>query len=897
MKKKDLFLGLGLLGALSVQAQSVYEGSTVPEEGSGTFYLYQVESGLWLQNNQRVPGQWTTHAQLDKNGFDVNVIKIDGGYQLDPKAGGNHSINSGDDRFYMDTNKPVSPWGFVPVTVSGVSNAYNIKALIGDGVDEEYLIGASGDQLSDKPEYTTWQLVSREERIKKMTAAVADGAVDATWLIPGQDLSRVDDRAALWTKKFSSDGSSVSLAGRDFNSVQEAWHRATNYMHYITLTDLPNGTYEFTLQGWYRDAEEVNEEYHQRVVDGTEVLRAVYFAGAASNYIKSITSEASDVEVADQYTYYIEEAGKWIPNSCDQASTVFSAGAYTNEWIKCVVTDGTLTIGVRKLDADHRDWLVYDNFQLRYVSTDTPAQDLTELNGFLADILAKAEALPVTPPAVAAAIEKAKAAQGSTSATELNEAALELLALVDGVSKAKDDISNFNATKTIAEAEGVDVTEAVEQFNAAVTRDEFADAIKTLRYARRRNAADKQEDVFKGQPVAAGDYYIYNVGQKQFLSPGSDWGAHAALNMPGCEITLEPEGDSGSDFHIDTHLYNGDSHYMNYRGYLDCPKAGAWRFVPVEGKENVYNIVQADYPDVHVAWNPYASVDAGNGDETTVGTECRGLQADDLNAQWKLVTKAERIALFDGASIDNPVDATVLIKSPGFNQREKADVEWVFSHASIWEYGANHNDFAAESYNTESCDINQMVTGMPQGVYVLSAQGFYRNGAHDKQPNLEPLQNAILYAGMDYDVYLPNIMECNFMAPGEGNNAVSEEGETYQYPDGIVQATNFFRSGLYRTHITLLKDDDLDFPIGMAKDEQGEEGDWAVIDNFRLTYYGNNTTIDEVEEKVTTGVNAVRELPAVRVADNTIYNMQGIRVTNVSKPGLYIINGKKVVVK
>ena len=209
------------------------------------------------------------------------------------------------------------------------------------------------------------------------------------------------------------------------------------------------------------------------------------------------------------------------------------------------------------------------------------------------------------------------------------EAITSLQAAIDVIKLVKDTITYFHETKAITDRLGIDTTEAMETFNTATTSDDYNKALTMLRYTRRIHAADTQDDVFAGQPVSLGKFYLYNVGRKQFLCGGSDWGAHAALGIPGIELTLEDGGESGTGlkkYHIETGLYNGENnHYLNYRGYMDCAPGDGFSFLPVEGKENVYYIVQGDYPDVHMAWNPYASTDAGNNDETTVGTECRNL--------------------------------------------------------------------------------------------------------------------------------------------------------------------------------------------------------------------------------------------------------------------------------
>lgn len=880
-------------------AQSPFAGSLPPTEGSADFYLYQVESGTWLQNNQRVRGQWTTHAQLDKNGFDVEVIARDGSYQLNPKEGANHSINSGNDRLYMDTGHGVSPWAFIPVTVEGVSNAFNIQAMPWDELEAPYLLGESNDELSDNPENTTWQLVTRAERLAQMQAAAANGPVDATWLIPGQDFGRNDERRGRWTHRFISDGSSVGMGGRDFNAVQEAWHRATNYVDYIVLTDLPNGTYRFTVQGWYRDTEAESFDFQQRVADGTEVLRANYFAGAAAAPLMAISKFAKSEEVADKYTFFVEPAGVWIPNNLDNAAEVFSDGEYMNEWIETVVTDGTLIVGISKREADHRDWLVYDNFQLQYVGPQTPAVDLSGVKGELEALIAEAEAAPSTP-AVTAAIASAREALNADNATSIRVAIFDLQNVVSGVQASANEINLYNRIKELCVAEGVNTASADEKFLNAVSRDDYRNALTEIRYNRRRAHADKQADVFEGVPVQEGEFYLYNIGQQQFLSGGADWGAHAALSFPGWPMTLEAEIPEENAYHINTNLFNGpDNHYMNYRGYLDCGKGSPWMFVPVEGKENVYNIVQYDWQDAYVIWYPYASVDAGNADETTVSTELRGVDPADPNAQWKLVSRAEREALLENASLENPVDATFFIKSPNFNQREGADSSWQFTNGNIWEYGGNHYDFAAESWNTPDCDINQLIEGLPEGVYMASLQGFYRNGHHADQINLPADRNAYLYFGNDAaaDVALPNILSESGKAPGEGNDGVAEDGTVYNIPDGIVQATNFFKAGLYHAYTVINKDNTDDIVLGVYKEIQGAEGDWVVVDNFRLTYYGTETTPEEVLNLIQSGVIEIEETAVERIGDNRIYNLQGIEVTNPTTPGIYIRNGKKFIVR
>jgi hypothetical protein len=469
-----------------------------------------------------------------------------------------------------------------------------------------------------------------------------------------------------------------------------------------------------------------------------------------------------------------------------------------------------------------------------------------------------------------------------------------------------DDVNNFLETLELAEAEDADTSSAASLFYNAT--NDFSAALKEVRYARRRANADTQEDVFEGQTPAAGDFYLYNVGQEQFLCGGSDWGAHAALGFPGIRLTLEAENADELIFHIKSNLDNGDNIYMNYRGYMDCGKSGAWKFIPVDGEEGVYNIVQNDYQDAYVAYNPYAAVDAGHDDETTVGTENRGgFDPTDPDQQWKLVTRAQRDALLEAASLENPADATLAINSPGFNKKERANDVWTRTNSEVWDYDANHSDCIMESWNKENSDVYQELSGLKPGVYTVSVQGFYRNGRTNSenlgqenelkgQPDLPVIQNAILYAN-DAEALLPNIVEGSMKAPGEGVNTYSTEGTLYNIPDNGDQAAVFFRTGLYRQHTTVSLAEGATLKLGVKKEQKGSEQDWVVIDNFRLTYWGNETTVEAVEDYITTGIGPTFEQAVPEYeGDGFIYNLQGIRVNN-PQHGIYIQNGKKFVVK
>lgn len=70
-----------------------------------------------------------------------------------------------------------------------------------------------------------------------------------------------------------------------------------------------------------------------------------------------------------------------------------------------------------------------------------------------------------------------------------------------------------------------------------------------------------------------------------------------------------------------------------------------------------------------------------------------------------------------------------------------------------------------------------------------------------------------------------------------------------------------------------------------------EPGKWFKADNFKLFYLG-----PKAQDGSTDAITDFAGSPA-RQTVKGIYTMQGIRVQNISAPGIYIVNGKKVVVK
>lgn len=943
---------------------SPYKGS-VPEAGQ-SYYLYQVETGRWLQENMTDKDKWTTHAEIGEIGFDVELRKLEGferGFQIYCRYTNNGELNGSDeDRCYLDQgDRAECEWIFEPVEIDGVVNGYRlfIDAKDGEGVRDRdrirrgvYLGAVDGGRFGGlapsqdqerAARYTTWQLVTREERFKVETAgASGENPVDVTWLIPYSVLGRQDKRDELWKNEWRNTLNDNMDDGAGFGPssgypVQERWDHWTGYRE-IELTDLPDGTYGFSLQAYYRDSSIDDANIANRHRNGTEVLdRVKYYVGTTQANVMSIFDGAVDHEGFGDNRRKFEGIG-YVPNNLYTAQEYMLNGQYVNPFIISPVTGGTLTVGLNKNSVNGGDWLVYKRFYLRYYGDDTSAATQEQLKnlreiyneclnlkaGQFADIY-YSEELSLTKFDAAIALAKEVLDTEKPDADQINSAATALSNAYNLVTAAGENIMTFwqiynliciEQDEELAEENNlilrgpIDDTAYIDTFNNAGSTGDYANALNKIKYARRVNNAVQHKDSFEHQPVAAGKFYIYNVGRKMFLSGGSDWGAHAALGNPGVEVTLEDAGNGA--YVIETGLYNGENnHYLGKTGYMDTGEKEPYRFEAVEGEglKNVYNIVH-DFNNTKcfVKWDPYARVDAGNGNEFTVGVE-QPADPDDPDAQWILVTRQERLAMAENASEIDPVDLTFLISRPGFNQRESFSTFFFNEGFEIWKQGENHSDFAFESWNgAEGVNFSHQLEDIPLGVYKVCVQGFYRNGHHETQPDADKAQNAVLFAGNN-ETPLLNITYHDNQAPSDGRDAVAQDGTTYHYPYDIPQSTVWFRTGLFNNYVTATVRNGYTLPIGVEKTAKGEDGDWIVVDNIRLYYYGP----DADEEKVAlaadpitfvkTGSSAIEDVvgdmteAADTPADNVIYNLQGIRVAHPSVPGIYIVNGKKVLIK
>ncbi|MBQ8453600.1 MAG: hypothetical protein IJ539_07480 [Prevotella sp.] len=337
-----------------------WEGAAV---GEGDFYLYNPESGLWLQNNNMQKVQaWTTRAEVDVDGMPFELVAMDGGYRINTYFAGNHSLNASN--LYMDTPDAVTTWVFTPS--NRAKNAYTItsgnKAL---GVDEN---GNISDVIAG-----VWQLVTKEERLAALAEATAEAPVNATWLIEANSFPANYEKNAAWQRTGDAGGFNI---GGDWwenpNRVLETW--ALKEADVFQEIKVPNGVYELQVAGVFSPTpgDQMNADHLNQYIAGTLPNYGWFYANNEFAQMPSIYSEYRTERTPDRATR--EMGGLFVPDGVNQVSRGITDGLYKSDVIKVVVTDGKLRVGAKVFGASTKtNWIIIDNFRLTYFG-EAPAE-------------------------------------------------------------------------------------------------------------------------------------------------------------------------------------------------------------------------------------------------------------------------------------------------------------------------------------------------------------------------------------------------------------------------------------------------------------------------------------------------------------------------------------------
>ncbi len=433
--KRILFAMLCIVSALGMRAQN-WTGS---EPAEGDFYLYNVGAGKFLNAGDRA-AQWGTNACLSVNyGLDFTLEANGTDYNLNSK-----NSNGGANNYLATslwTDGGATPWTFTSAgdKVYTISNGGNFLAATSAGDDVELV--SSGDGANAQ-----WILVSRENVIAAMASATKDSPMNISFLLGAPDFNRNDTRAQngkswAWTNN----GGNVTVAGPNAQRGTfgcEFWNNTFDINQ--TLTDMPDGTYEFKIAGY-----------------GTNGTTYIY--GNTTEVVFANQTSAANFATA-------------LDNIADGQFAGNTTGRFN-------LIGGTLKVGVKRATNKSADWAVFDNAELIYYGL-----DLSEFESALAAAVAAAEAVEGTVPTAAYDVLAGVVAEQNktyTTAADYTAATDAIVAATNTAKSLQANYARYQAVKAavLAINSGINVSEADAQADAATDDAGIDTAVATVRQA------------------------------------------------------------------------------------------------------------------------------------------------------------------------------------------------------------------------------------------------------------------------------------------------------------------------------------------------------------------------------------------------------------------------------
>lgn len=235
--------------------------------------------------------------------------------------------------------------------------------------------------------------------------------------------------------------------------------------------------------------------------------------------------------------------------------------------------------------------------------------------------------------------------------------------------------------------------------------------------------------------------------------------------------------------------------------------------------------------------------------------------------------------------MNNPFDLTYLMQNPGMDATEGWSVQPAISYS------------CGEFYQT-TFDMNQTVNKLPAGTYQFCAKGFQRPGSATTAYNNfiagTDQTSAYIYAGTQSNKLAHIASGAQTQKLGGNESSVGNAPVMY-IPNNMQAASIYFAKGLYENRLPCtVETDGASLKLGIRSSIMNSSY-WCIFDNFRLYYYGS-TNIDIL--------TSIQTLPTAtdRQRRKGIYSLDGRLIktdaanTSGIQPGIYIINGKKVVI-
>lgn len=348
-----------------------------PAVFNGTYYLYHPQTSRFLARG----GSYGTAAVADFYGIPFTLTVDNEGYASMVFLDNNQGLfnGSGDDVWCWTDNAA----GSYQFTI--VEGGYNIKGkgtennhYLHVSISDDYRVGFKGDA-------TVWVLKTPEERntiinayptnnkTNVITAASltseTNAAEFATWLEDNR--AAKDKTSSVGTAKITNavgDWTWTEVRNQGgqpaYNNAAEAWCATGSWSQ--TITGLPEGIYKVTINAFERRANNAT----------SYDLGEAGYGNVTSSYLKANDEQ---VRIKSWYEEVVKNGNNYNPNTMGEAVTAFNNDKYKSELYTYVGDDGNLTLTIAKPNYIFDCWLLWNNITLTYYDSNVSDEEATAI--------------------------------------------------------------------------------------------------------------------------------------------------------------------------------------------------------------------------------------------------------------------------------------------------------------------------------------------------------------------------------------------------------------------------------------------------------------------------------------------------------------------------------------
>ena len=776
----------------------------------GTYFLRNRQTGQYLYTGNR----YGTEATLAETGLDVTTSY----------KNGSHSINTGINNKYLRMTPDGNRSAFMDMDEKGLE-VHNIEGkyfTISETGSGSYLTTHNGSTVIDftaddcKLHSAHWQFLTLNDLKNELSSASSSNPMNATFFIRGYGFSKLDNR------NWGDNGwkGSPAIGGEDSKDNGDKYcgdNKNATFDVYQNLSNLPNGTYILSAQAF-----------------SSEGTTSYLYANNSMVAVPLITAKGD-------------------PRPSDQAAAgkTFAEGWYHTNPVIVHVTDGNMRVGIK---GSNNKWTAFDSFHLTYLGTQPISNPYTGATAtYYIQNVATGEYL--------------QGGDGWGARPTLGNG------IEFGVEKVTDGV--YNLYSGIKHTEGYLCDEGyIDHGRTNFIIQEVSAGIYTIATTTYHcNNLDKPANNGQmGRLLTVGGTSIGNIPFSQWSGTGADatiikTTADNFSNNIG-NTNIAPGGIIFGDGNVSCEKYADITGYKTMR-----IKGTPGTYIQIRlNRRNNNSTYEGDTEQVEIGSDGWCSVDLTKyttihlnsikhayqspianttieavilyKENGSMASFIGGTNASAKEAQWRFVTEAQRITDLSTGSKGNPKEATFMVKGASFtrddtrheNGGSNGDPAGKWTTTGHWFYvyrdDAAGSDGAAGIVKSDKDaeDVYQTITGLPNGIYEVSAQGCYRN-----------FTNAVLYA---------NNMSVAFDVAGSEFDACMNNNHASDCSCRRVASVQTYGTDKYKKTLRV-KVTNGTLRLGI-KGKKSDANNLFIFDNFRLVYHGEVEQTDYYIRNVAT---------------------------------------------